>query len=186
MHDFLTSSYGVRSPNLPELTPYAVTAPVAEKLPRQQVTPQGNDVTTPLSPRAHAARLEVLRRKYMAHIIAAAACHGRPVRVAPYTLTQPGAERHAGIELIEKYAAGMGWQVTRSTFAAMGQPSPLAQRAGLGAACRYAAQGYAHGILAIARPALTTDNEAYAQVLEHLHVRGLFLAYLPTERDAPA
>ncbi|WP_316762533.1 hypothetical protein [Streptomyces herbicida] len=141
---------------------------------------------TPLRPQARAARLEVLRRGYMAQIIAAAARHGRPVRVAPYALTQPGTERHADLERIERYAAGRGWQVTRNTFADMGQPPPLEQRVGFDAACRYAAQGYAHGVLAIARPALTTDNDSYAQVLEHLQVRGVFLACLPTEHDAPA
>ncbi|MET8454139.1 hypothetical protein [Streptomyces sp. NPDC005209] len=143
-------------------------------------------MTTPLSPQARAARLEVLRSEYMAQIIAAAARHGDPVRVAPYVLTQPGTERHADLELIEKYAAGRGWQVTRVTFADVGQPPPLDQRLGFGALCRLAARGYAHGILAIARPAITTDNETYAQILEHLHVRGVFLAYLPTEHDAPA
>ncbi|MGW7387073.1 hypothetical protein [Streptomyces sp. NPDC054794] len=142
-------------------------------------------MTTPLSPQARAARLEVLRREYMAQIIAAAARHSDPVRVAPYALTQSGAERHADLELIEKYAAGMGWHLTRVTFADVGQPPPLDQRLGFGAACRLAARGYAHGILAIARPAITTDNETYAQVLEHLHLRGVFLAYLPTEHDTP-
>ncbi|MET7600914.1 hypothetical protein ACWERY_40090 [Streptomyces sp. NPDC004082] len=62
----------------------------------------------------------------------------------------------------------------------MGQPPPLAERPGFAAACRYAAQGYAHGILAIARPALTTDDETYARVLAHLYVRCVFLTYLPS------
>ncbi|MFD0542198.1 hypothetical protein ACFQ1B_02440 [Streptomyces mexicanus] len=59
--------------------------------------------------------------------------------------------------------------------------APLAQRSGFGAACRYAAQGFAHGILAIARPAITTDDDAYLEILEYLHARGVFLAYLPAE-----
>jgi hypothetical protein len=88
VHDFLISSYDVRSPNLPELTPYAVSAAAAEEEPRRQrVTHQGNDVTTTLSPKARAARLEGLRRKYMTQIIAGAARHGRPVRVTPYVLS---------------------------------------------------------------------------------------------------
>ncbi|MEV6179912.1 hypothetical protein [Streptomyces sp. NPDC052015] len=140
-------------------------------------------MTTPLHPQARTARLEVLRREYMKQITATAARHGHPVRVAPYVLAQPGTERRADLELIEQYAAERGWQVTRSSFADVGQPPPLAQRAGFGSACRYASQGFAHGILAIARPAITTDNDSYAHVLEHLHHRGVFLAYLPALRE---
>ncbi|WP_405863454.1 hypothetical protein [Streptomyces sp. NBC_00005] len=136
-------------------------------------------MTTPLRPSARAARLEVLRREYMAQIIAVALRRGRPVRISPYVVAQPGGQRQADLELIRTYAAEMGWQLTRSSFADVGQPPPLVQRAGFGAACRYAAQGYAHGILAIARPALTTDNESYAHLLERLHHRGVVLAYLP-------
>lgn len=77
----------------------------------------------------------------------------------------------------------MGWQVARRTFADVGQPPPLTQRAGFGTVCRYVAQGFAHGIVAIARPAITADDETYAQVLEHLHAGGVFLTYLPTARE---
>ncbi|MGW4518792.1 hypothetical protein ACWEO4_44505 [Streptomyces sp. NPDC004393] len=141
---------------------------------------------TPLQPQARTARLEALRREYMAQIIAIAARHRRAVRVVPYMLAQTGPERRADLELIEQYAAQMRWKTTRTTFADMGQPPPLDQRPGFAAACRYAAQGYAHGILAIARPALTTDNDSYARVLDHLHERGVFLTYLPaTGGDAP-
>ncbi|MEU6278196.1 hypothetical protein ABZ871_38250 [Streptomyces populi] len=39
--------------------------------------------------------------------------------------------------------------------------------------------GSAHGIVAIARTALTTDNNAYTELLERLHHRGVFLPLLP-------
>lgn len=130
-----------------------------------------------------ADRLDTLRQQYMLQIIDSAARNGRPVRVTPYVLAQPGPERHADLEFIEQHAARVGWQVTASTFADLGQSPPLAQRPGFGAACRYAAQGYAHGILAIARPAITTDNDSYSRVLEHLRERGVFLAYLPALRE---
>lgn len=136
-------------------------------------------MVTPLRPPARAARLEALRREYMGQIIAVTARQNRPLRVAPYVLAQPGAERRVDLELITEYAAEMDWQVARSSFADLGQPLPLAQRPGFTAACRYAAQGYAHGILAIARPAITTDDDSYAQVLEHLHRRRVFLTYVP-------
>ncbi|MEU6593279.1 hypothetical protein ABZ923_29320 [Streptomyces sp. NPDC046881] len=138
---------------------------------------------TPLRPPARAARLAVLRREYMGQILAAAARQNRTPRVAPYVLAQPGAERRADLEQVAGYAAEMGWQVARSSFADVGQPLPLVQRPGFTAACRYAAQGYAHGILAIARPAITTDDDSYARMLEHLRERGVFLAYLPALRE---
>ncbi|WEO92669.1 hypothetical protein A6P39_000145 [Streptomyces sp. FXJ1.172] len=121
----------------------------------------------------------------MEQIIAKAAAHRRTVRVAPYVLALTGDERRADLDLIVKYAEESGWQVTRTTFADMAQSPAITRRPGFGAACRYAAQGYAHGILAIARPAITTDNDAYAAVLEHLHVRGLFLGYLPAADTTP-
>ncbi|MBG7704815.1 hypothetical protein HCJ76_43840 [Streptomyces sp. MC1] len=137
-------------------------------------------MSTPLRTDARAARLEVLRREYMGRIAAAIARQGRPLRVAPYVLAEPGAERQADLEKIAEYATATGWKVTSSTFADLGQPLPLPQRPGFEAACRYAAQGFAHGILAIARPAITTDNETYSLLLEYLHARSVFLAYLPT------
>lgn len=133
----------------------------------------------PLRPPSRAARLEALRREYMGQILAAAARRNRTPRVALYVLAQPGAERRADIELIAGYAAEMGWKVARSSFADMGQQLPLVQRPGFAAACRYAAQGYAHGILAIARPAITTDDDSNARVLDHLRERSAFLTYLP-------
>ncbi|MFF0001137.1 hypothetical protein [Streptomyces avermitilis] len=121
----------------------------------------------------------------MRQVIADATRHGL-VRVAPYVLAPPNAERREDLALIEAYAAQMGWRVTSSSFADIGQPPPLGERPGFGAACRYAAQGYARGILAIARPAITTDSEAYTHVLEHLYARGVFLAYLPAADDTTA
>ncbi|MFF7975781.1 hypothetical protein [Streptomyces sp. NPDC007905] len=140
---------------------------------------------TPLQPQARAARLEALRREYMAQIIAIAARNRGTVRVVPYMLAQTGSERRADLALIAQYATQMRWKTTQTTFADLGQPPPLDQRPGFAAACRYAAQGYAHGILAIARPALTTDNDTYARLLEHLHTRGVFLTYLPAADAAP-
>ncbi|WP_030338434.1 hypothetical protein [Streptomyces sp. NRRL S-1022] len=138
---------------------------------------------TPLNPQARATRLEVLRTEYMGQIAAAAIRQGRPLCVVPYVLAQPGAERHADLGLITSYATRMGWQVAFSSFADIGQPLPLTRRPGFTAACRYAAQGYAHGVLAIARAALTTDDDSYARVLEHLRERQVFLAHLPTLRE---
>ncbi|MFJ9718170.1 hypothetical protein ACIRPQ_19865 [Streptomyces sp. NPDC101213] len=143
-------------------------------------------MTTSLRPAPHAAHLESLRRDDMLEITATAVGCGRTVQVAPYVLAHSSAEQREDLELITAYAAEVGWQVTRSTFADVGEPPPLAARSGFGAACRYATQGYAHGILAVARPTLTTDDDAYAQVIEHFYVRGVFLAYLPAAGDATA
>ncbi|WP_433456374.1 hypothetical protein ACQPXS_46630 (plasmid) [Streptomyces sp. CA-142005] len=46
---------------------------------------------------------------------------------------------------------------------------------------------YLPSLLAVTEggPALTTDNDSYAHVLEHLHARGAFLTYLPVAGDAP-
>ncbi|MET7606067.1 hypothetical protein ABZS96_26865 [Streptomyces avermitilis] len=100
----------------------------------------------------------MLRREYMRQVIADATRHTL-VRVAPYVLAPPNAERREDLALIEAYAAQMGWRVTSSSFADLGQPPPLGERPGFGAACRYAAQGYTRGILAIARPAITSLRE---------------------------
>ncbi|MFF7977338.1 hypothetical protein [Streptomyces sp. NPDC007905] len=140
-------------------------------------------MSTPLQPLACTARLEALRREYTAQIIAIAARNRRTVRVVPYVVAQTGSERRADLELIEQYATQMRWKTTRTTFADLRQPLPLDQRPGFAAACRYAAQGYAHGILAITRPAITTDNDSYAHVVEHLRERRVFLAYLPALRE---
>ncbi|MER5880677.1 hypothetical protein ABT119_32765 [Streptomyces sp. NPDC001910] len=105
----------------------------------------------------------------------------RTIRVAPYTLTMPGAERCADLELIETYVRAQGWLPTRSTFGDIGQPLPITRRSGFGAACKYAAQGFAEGIIAIGRPAITMDNDAYRDVLNFLNERALFLTYLPSQ-----
>ncbi|MER5450528.1 hypothetical protein ABT065_33730 [Streptomyces sp. NPDC002764] len=134
---------------------------------------------TVLQPEARAARLEVLRREYVNDIIAKAARANRSVRITSYVLADSGEERRADLDLIRAHAVTLAWKVASTTFADMGQPPPLTQRPGFGAACRYTTQGYAHGIGAIARPALTTDDEAYTHVLEYLYHQGVFLAYLP-------
>ncbi|MFD6294252.1 hypothetical protein ACFWFU_05515 [Streptomyces sp. NPDC060235] len=104
--------------------------------------------------------------------------YGRTIRVAPYTLTMPGAERRADLELIETYVRSQGWLPTRSTFGDIGQPLPIARRSGFGAACKYAVQGFAEGIIAISRPAITMDNDAYRDALDFLNERAVFLTYL--------
>ncbi|MGW3669271.1 hypothetical protein [Streptomyces sp. NPDC005141] len=130
------------------------------------------------------ARLESLRSRYEADTIAGARRAHRTVRVAPYVLAAPGTELGADLELIEAHVHGKGWHVTRSSFGDAGQAPAIGQRSGFAEAFVYAAQGFAHGIVAIGRAAITTDNEAYADVLEQLHRRGVFLAYLPTT-EAP-
>ncbi|MFJ9729457.1 hypothetical protein ACIRP3_42675 [Streptomyces sp. NPDC101209] len=136
-------------------------------------------MTTVLRPEARVACLEVLRREYMNDIIARAARAHRSVRITSYVLADSGEERRADLGLIRAHAVTLGWKVAPTTFADLGQPPSLTQRPGFGGACRYATQCYAHGILAIARPALTPDDEAYTHVLEYLYHRGVFLAYLP-------
>ncbi|MGW1801563.1 hypothetical protein ACWCQN_38010 [Streptomyces sp. NPDC001984] len=129
---------------------------------------------------AHPGGLEELRRDYMLQIISGAVGRASPLRVAPYVLAHTVAERRDDLALIESYAVDeMGWQVTACSFADAGQPPPLERRRGFEEAWRYAAQGFADGILAIARPAITTDAEAYARVLDRLYSRRLFLAFLP-------
>ncbi|MEU8789745.1 hypothetical protein [Streptomyces sp. NPDC048643] len=124
------------------------------------------------------ARLEALRRHFEREAIDRAVHYGRTIRVAPYTLTMPGAERCADLEPIETYVGARGWLRTRSTFGDIGQPLPIARRSGFGAACKYAAQGSAEGIIAIGRPAITLDNDAYRDVLEFLNERAVFLTFL--------
>ncbi|MFG2257264.1 hypothetical protein [Streptomyces mirabilis] len=94
-------------------------------------------------------------------------------------LASPGAEGRADLKLIEEHVQRMRWHVTRSSFADVGQAPAIEQRTGFTEAFLYAAQGFAHGIVAIGRAAITTDNKAYADVLERLHQRGVFLSYLP-------
>ncbi|MGW0770784.1 hypothetical protein [Streptomyces sp. NPDC002676] len=126
--------------------------------------------------------LEGLQRDYMLQIIAAIAARGSQVRVAPYVLAHTMGERNTDLALIKSYAVEeMGWQVTKAPFADAGQAPPLERRRGFASGWQYAMQGYADGILAIARPAITTDLVAYARVLENLAERRLFLAFLPTE-----
>ncbi|MET9734748.1 hypothetical protein ABZZ79_30150 [Streptomyces sp. NPDC006458] len=134
---------------------------------------------TTLKPQVRTARLEILRKEYMDQIAADVALRGRPLRVASYVLAQHGDQRRADLTLIAEHAAEMGWQVASSTFADAGQPLPLLERSGFTEACRYAARGFADGVLAIARPAITTDNDTYARLLERLYQRHVFLAYLP-------
>ncbi|MEU1203524.1 hypothetical protein ABZ446_46050 [Streptomyces sp. NPDC005813] len=124
-------------------------------------------------------RLEILRRQYQREIAGSAAHHGWPVRAAPYVLAAPGAGRQRDLEMIEVHARRLGWQVTRRTFADIGQIPARTERSGFDAACRYASQGFAHGIVAINRAAITTRNDVYAHILNHPHLRGVFLAYLP-------
>ncbi|MEU0786692.1 hypothetical protein ABZ341_34630 [Streptomyces sp. NPDC006173] len=110
-----------------------------------------------------------------------AAHYGRAIRVAPYTLSAPGAERRADLGLIAAYVRAQGLFSTRSTFGDIGQPLPIARRSGFGAACKCAAQGFAEGIIAIGRPAITMDNDAYRDVLDFLNERAVFLTYLPCQ-----
>ncbi|MER6678148.1 hypothetical protein [Streptomyces sp. NPDC000983] len=139
-------------------------------------TPSGSPA---LAPRPEDARLEIARRRFQAETVAAARAAGRTVRVAPYILAAPGPERRADLELIEKYVRSRGWQLAATSFADLGQPPPIGQRSGFAEACLYAARGFAHGIVALSRAAIITDNQAYADILDQLHHRAVFLAYLP-------
>ncbi|KAB1989789.1 hypothetical protein [Streptomyces triticiradicis] len=126
-------------------------------------------------------RLEIVRRRFQSEIVAAARDTGRTVRVTPYVLAEPGDERRADLELIDAYVRSLGWQLAATSFADVGQAPVIGQRPGFTQACMYAAQGFAHGIVAISRAAITTDNDTYALVLEQLHHRSVFLSYLPGE-----
>ncbi|MGW3668572.1 hypothetical protein [Streptomyces sp. NPDC005141] len=141
-------------------------------------TPSGYPALS-ATPRPQDVRLEILRRRIQADIIARARRAHRTVRVAPYILAGPGAERRADLELIQSHVHRMEWHLTRSSFADVGQAPAIGQRTGFTEACLYAAQGFAHGIVAIGRAAITTDNAAYADVLEQLHHSGVFLSYPP-------
>ncbi|MFF7130450.1 hypothetical protein [Streptomyces sp. NPDC008240] len=139
----------------------------------------------PTSALASPGGLEELRRDYMLQIISDAVGRGSTLRVVPYVLAHTVAERREGLALIKAYAVDeMGWQVTGRSFADGGQPPPLECRRGFEEAWRYAAQGFADGILAIARPAIATDAEAYAGVLNLLYSHRLFLAFLPAGTGA--
>ncbi|MFF4977945.1 hypothetical protein [Streptomyces sp. NPDC001083] len=121
-------------------------------------------------------RLENLRSAYEEKVIVAAR---RTVRVTTYVLASSVAERRADQELIEDDVRRRGWKLALSSFWDFGQAPPVTDRTGFGEASRYAAQGFAHGIVAIGRQAITTDNAAYEELLHFLGSRGGFLAYLP-------
>ncbi|MEU4166126.1 hypothetical protein AB0F46_04470 [Streptomyces sp. NPDC026665] len=139
-------------------------------------TPSGSPA---LAPGLEDTRLEIVRRRFQSEIVTAAREAGRTVRVAPYMLAEPGDERRADLELIEAHVRSLGWQLAATSFADVGQAPAIGQRPGFTKACLYAAQGFAHGIVAINRAAITTDNPAYALVLEQLRHRSVFLSYLP-------
>ncbi len=113
--------------------------------------------------------------------IAAAVRRGRLVRVAPYVLASSVEERQADLFLIERYTIAAGIALTTASFSDPGQPPPIGERSGWRAARQYAEQGYAHGIVAIARSALTTEPAAYAALLNDLFAHQLFLALLSAE-----
>ncbi|MFI1767258.1 hypothetical protein ACH41H_35110 [Streptomyces sp. NPDC020800] len=120
----------------------------------------------------------------MSKITAAVVSSGRTVRVAPYVLASSGEERRAGLALIERYVIAAGLSLAEVSFADTGAPPPIDRRTGWRAVRRYAERGFAHGIVAIARPAITTDVRVYEGLLTDLFVHRLFLALLPTE-DSP-
>ncbi|MET8288356.1 hypothetical protein ABZV80_24305 [Streptomyces sp. NPDC005132] len=128
-----------------------------------------------LSPALADARLENLRRAYEEKVVESAR---RTVRVTTYVLASSVAERRADQELIEAHVRGEGWKLALSSFWDFGQAPPIPDRTGFGEASRYATQGFAHGIVAISRQAITTDNAAYEELLHLLGSRGVFLAYL--------
>ncbi|MGW6216459.1 hypothetical protein [Streptomyces sp. NPDC055109] len=126
-------------------------------------------------------RLEGLRSLYEREITDGAS---RTVRVAPYVLASSVAERRADLELIEAHVLAKGWKLALTSFADLGQAPPVTDRSGFNEACRYATQGFAHGIVAISRHAITTDNTVYEELLDFLRHRGVFLAFLPAANDA--
>ncbi|MGW3633475.1 hypothetical protein ACWD7F_25525 [Streptomyces sp. NPDC005122] len=140
-------------------------------------TPNGR-LAPPETIRPKNARLEILRRRYEREVVESAR---RVVRVAPYVLVGPGAERRADLDLIEDHVRARGWHITRASFADVGQAPPITQRSGFGEAFVFAAQGFAHGIVAIGREAITTDDAAYEHVLDELGAHGVFLTFLPAE-----
>ncbi|MEU8794629.1 hypothetical protein [Streptomyces sp. NPDC048643] len=126
-------------------------------------------------------RLEGLRSRYEQEVTDGAS---RTLRVAPYVLASSVAERRVDLELIEAHVLKKGWQVALTSFADLGQAPPVTDRCGFNEACRYATQGFAHGIVAISRQAITTDNAVYEELLDFLRHRGVFLAFLPSADDA--
>ncbi|MFE5142975.1 hypothetical protein ACFRDV_35895 [Streptomyces fagopyri] len=135
-----------------------------------------NNGQSGLSPALADERLENLRSAYEEKVIEAAR---RTVRVTTYVLASSVAERRADQELVEAHVRGQGWKLALSSFWDFGQAPPVTDRTGFGEASRYAAQGFAHGIVAIGRQAITTDNATYEELLHFLGSRGVFLAYLP-------
>lgn len=140
-----------------------------------------NNGHLPLSPTLNDCRLEGLRGLYERQVIEGAS---RTVRVTPYVLASAVSERRADQELIEAYVRARGWNLALTSFADLGQAPQVMERSGFGEACRFASQGFAHGIVAISRHALTTDNTVYEELLDFLHHRGVFLAFLPSADDA--
>ncbi|MFD8423506.1 hypothetical protein [Streptomyces sp. NPDC059466] len=134
------------------------------------------DSGQPSLPTALTDELESLRSAYERQVIETAR---RTVRVATYVLASSVAERRADQELIAAYVRSQGWKLALTAFWDFGQAPPVTDRTGFAEASRYAEQGFAHGIVAISRQAITTDNARYEELLHRLGARGVFLAYLP-------
>ncbi|MEU5683605.1 hypothetical protein DEJ48_36730 [Streptomyces venezuelae] len=139
-----------------------------------------HDDEPPSLPGNRAAQLAGLRNDCMAELLEEHKRSGRTITVAPYVLASTGDERRAGLAQLGRFAEEQqGWPVTGSSFCDFDPEVPLEERRAFGAACRYASLGFASGILAANRAALTFDDAAYERVLTYLHKHRVFLAFLP-------
>ncbi|MGY4934836.1 hypothetical protein ACWD7T_27740 [Streptomyces sp. 900116325] len=131
------------------------------------------------------ARLSALRRSFYDEGIAAQAAQGRRVKVATYVLAGIGTDVDAMHQALGVYAGRMGWRVSTQSFTDDPRGCPPEARPAFRAACRYAASGFADGVLALDRFALPPSDEAYESWLRWLHDRMSFIAFAPLAIATP-
>ncbi|MET8518248.1 hypothetical protein [Streptomyces sp. NPDC005077] len=131
------------------------------------------------------SRLSALRRSFYEEGIAAQAEQGRRVKVATYVLAGIGTDVDAMHQALGVYAGRMGWRVSTQSFTDDPRGCPPEARPAFRAACRYAASGFADGVLALDRFALPSSDEAYESWLRWLHDRMSFIAFAPLAIAGP-
>ncbi|WP_455357169.1 recombinase family protein [Streptomyces sp. SYSU K217416] len=119
-------------------------------------------------------RLSALHRSFFEAVAA------RPqIKVTTYVLTQRGENAESAHQALAEHAESLGWRLGSERFTDEWQGGPADARPAFNEACRYAAAGFAHGILAPDRSALAPSDEAYESYLRWLHDRLSFIAFLP-------
>jgi hypothetical protein len=130
------------------------------------------------------ARLSALRRSVFEDAVAAVK-RDRPIRVTTYVVAGPGVDVDATHDLLERHARDRGWAVYREHFTDEPAGGPLSAQPQFNLACRRAGSGYVDGVLATARNAMPSTDEAYEAYLRWLHRHHAFIAFLQPTFGGP-